>query len=74
MAKSIKEDLCSALILTQLDFQKSFLVEMDASLIRVGVVLSEEGQPIKFFTQKLSVLRKKIDYLWAGVVCDHLYS
>lgn len=46
-------------ILTLLDFNKVFTIESDASGYVVGVVLSQVGKPIAFFSEKLNEAKKK---------------
>ena len=48
-----------ALILVLLDFNKLFDVDGDASGVGIGVVLSHEGKPIAFFSEKLNECKKK---------------
>jgi hypothetical protein len=44
----LKEVMCKALVLTTLDFTKTFIVECDASGNGISVVLMQEGRPLSF--------------------------
>ena len=46
--EQIKEELCKALVLTILDFIKTFVVECDSLGNGIGFILMQEGRPICF--------------------------
>jgi hypothetical protein len=51
---TLKDKLTHALLLQLSYFQKAFELECDASGIRLGVVLLQEGKPVAYFSEKLS--------------------
>lgn len=55
----MKKSLSTAVILTLLDFSKLFKVDCDTSGIGIGAILSQEGHPLTFFSEKLSEARQK---------------
>jgi len=52
--ESLKEAMTQASILAQPDFSE-FILEMDACDIGVGVVLIQEGKPIAYLSQALTL-------------------
>ena len=55
----IKKKVTKAHILVLPNFNKVFEVKCDASHTGIGVILSQEGKPIVFFSEKLSEARRK---------------
>ena len=51
---NLKTVLSSAPVLALPDFQKPFLLKTDASWSAIGAGLSQDGDPIAYFSKKLS--------------------
>ena len=54
----LKKKVTEALVLALHDFNKFFQLDCDASGVVIGVVLSQEGRPIAYFSEKLNNTRR----------------
>ena len=55
---SLKRKFVSQLVLKLPEFDNPFEVAIDASGVEIGVVLSQGGHPVEFFSEKLSRSRQ----------------
>ena len=55
----MKEKVIEKPILALLEYNKLFQVDYDASSTAIGVVLSQEGRPISYFSEKLNDAKRK---------------
>ena len=58
--ENLKQLVAELPILTVLDFSKTFTIETDASNKGLGAVLTQEGRPVAFLSQTLSLFLPNI--------------
>ena len=70
----LKRALCQAHVVAMTNFQCAFVLETDACSTRLGVVLSQEGRPLAFFSkalgprhQELSIYKKEYSTILMAV-------
>lgn len=59
MFEELKQRLVSAQIIALLDFSQVFELHCDACKLGIGAVLSQQGRPIAFFSEKISSSRAR---------------
>jgi len=57
--EELKKRVTTQIVLELQDFIKVFQVDCDVSGTKIGVVISQEGRPIAFFSDKLNESRNK---------------
>jgi hypothetical protein len=58
--EQLKEAMTTTHVLAFPDFAKEFVIETDACEIGIGVVMSQEGHPIIYFSKGLSAANQKL--------------
>ncbi|GJZ43927.1 putative nucleotidyltransferase, ribonuclease H [Tanacetum coccineum] len=57
--QDVKEKLTTTPILILPDFSKVFKLHIDASMVAIGGVLSQDGRPVTYFSEKLTELKSR---------------
>ena len=55
----VKATIAKDVVLAYLDFTKPFEIYMDASMMQLGAVITQDNRPIAFFSRKLSETQTK---------------
>ncbi len=56
---NVKAAIAKETVLAYLDFSKPFEIYMDASSTQFGAVITQDNEPIAFFSRKLSEIQQK---------------
>ena len=59
----LKEKVTEQLVLALLDFNKMFQVDCNASGTTIGVVMSQEGRSVAYFSEKLNDAKENILFM-----------
>ena len=59
----LKQKVTKQLVLALPDFNKVFQVDCDANGTTIGVILSQEGRPVAYFSEKLNDAKRKYFFM-----------